>query len=92
MSIGMTICLGLLPSSISKLDAAKIVIVLEICTMYKTIIYFMLEIMSGFEYTKHNHVAIVILVALLSLPWIIVPGLLAKTILDRISSSNKKKN
>ena len=53
--------------------------------MYKTVIYFLMEIASGFEYTKHNeNVGIIVLVALLSFPWILIPALLAKSILKRM--------
>lgn len=67
----------------SKLGA-KILLAVSFMTFYKTAIYFLMEIVSGMEYTIHNPVSIRILVALLSLPWIVVPFLLAKSILERL--------
>jgi hypothetical protein len=81
MALGMGTCL-LLPAT--SIMAAKIMVFVEVCTMYKTIIYFGMELVSGMEYTQHNHWSITLLVALLSFPWILVPALLAKTILNRM--------
>ena len=77
--------LGLyLTSTARSIQKAQMLAIVEICTCYKTIIYFAMEIVSGMEYTKHNHPLTIVFVALLSLPWIVFPAALAKKIMDRL--------
>lgn len=70
---------------------AKLILVVSIMTFYKTCIYFLIEIVSGLEYfLSHNSVWIQLLVAVLSLPWIICPAILSLTILDRLYMRKRK--
>ena len=59
-------------------------------TSYKTCIYFLVEIVSGLQYLSHNSAWIQLLVAALSLPWIIFPAILSMTLLDRLYVRKRK--
>ena len=68
---------------------AKIIAFISVMTFYKTCIYFLMEIVSGFENIAHNSIPLNLFVTLLSLPWIIVPALLSKTILQQLHAKGK---
>lgn len=68
---------------------AKILSVVSIMTCYKTCIYFLMEIVAGMENLSHNPLGIKVLVTFLSLPWLVCPALLSKTILQRLHSKEK---
>ena len=70
---------------------AKIIASVSIMTCYKTCMYFLMEIFSGMENLSHNSHGVILLVALLSLPWIVIPFLLASTILQRLHDAAKDK-
>ena len=61
---------------------AKLLTALSMMTFYKTVIYFLMEIVTGMEYIIHNPVPIRVLVGLLSLPWLVVPAMVANTLLN----------
>ena len=63
-------------------NGAKLLTAVSIMTFYKTVIYFLMEIVTGMEYIQHNPIPIRVLVGLMSFPWLVVPGMVAYTLLN----------
>jgi hypothetical protein len=73
--------------------AHKIFIVISICTFYKTVIYFGMEVFEGFPFTKHNsNKDLLLMVIIPSSFWVIIPFYLAVESLGKLSVTGLTKS
>lgn len=71
--------------------AHKLCILVSVATLYKTVIYFGMEIFDGFPFTKHNsQFDLVTMVIIPSSFWIIIPAWVAYESLSKLGLKGKQ--
>lgn len=72
--------------------ALKLAIVVCMMTLYKTIIYYVMDVVEGGTYTKHNSPREqFLMVTLPSSFWVIVPAFIMKQCFDSLVATNRAK-